>query len=577
MRDRRIIKKLVILSIVVTMCMGFSGTLPKKLDPLAPDSIYLNGTIVTMDDDNTNAEAVAVKDGKIIAVGSNKDIRKLAGKSTKTIDLKNKVMLPGLIDAHSHFPSPGLVGTVYANLNSPPVGSIEKIQDIINVLVVHSEYTEEGEWILGRGYDQTLIEERRHPTKEDLDQVSADNPIFITHTSGHLAAANSAALKLAGITKDTPDPAGGKIWRDSKTGEPTGVLEEGAMQLVSKHVPPVSFEENITAVKEAVKEYVSNGVTTSIIAAGGKESIINLQKFSEQGLLPIRITTMGTGGGLGDLGQSPGEMGGFITGFGNDMLKLGAVKMWQDGSIQGYTGYLSKPYHLPPDDDPGYRGHPLQSREKLAEKVSELHKAGYQIAIHGNGDAAIDDILYAFRKAQEEFPRKDARHRIEHAQMAREDQLDDMKELGITPSFYVSHTFFWGDQHWEIFMGPERAARMSPLKSAVKRDIKFSVHLDSPVTPMSPLQAVWSGVNRITRSGEVVGPEQRVTPLEALRAVTIDAAWQNFEEDIKGSIEPGKYADFVILDDNPLTIDPVKIKDIKILETIVDGETVYKK
>ncbi|KAB7707365.1 amidohydrolase family protein [Bacillus aerolatus] len=572
-------KKILILALVIALCMGFSssGTLPKKLDPLAPDTVYVNGKIITMDADSSSAEAVAVKEGKIIAVGKSKDIRQLAGRSTKTVDLKGKVMLPGLIDAHSHFPSSGLVGAVYVDLNSPPVGSIEKIQDIIDVLTERSQKTTEGEWILGRGYDQTLIKEKRHPTRDDLDQVSTKHPIFLTHTSGHLAVANSAALKLAGITKDTPNPDGGTIWKDRETGEPTGVLEEGAMTLVSKHVPPASFEQNVEAVKEAVKQYTAAGVTTSIIASGSKESLINLQKYSKQGILPLRITTMGTGGGLGDVSASPGEVGGFITGFGNDMLKLGAVKMWQDGSIQGYTGYLSKPYHVPPGDDPDYRGHPLQSREKLAERVTELHKNGYQVAIHGNGDAAIDDILYAFRKAQEAFPRKDARHRIEHAQMAREDQLDEMKELGITPSFYVSHTFFWGDQHWETFMGPERAARMSPLNSAVKRGIRFSIHLDTPVTPMSPLQGVWSAVNRTARSGEVIGPEQRVTRMEALRAVTIDAAWQNFEENIKGSIEQGKYADFVILEENPLTVDPMKIKDINILETIINGDTVYKK
>ena len=574
------LKKILIFTLVIIVGIGLSvkaaGTLPKKLDPLAADTIYVNGTIITMDEDSFSDEAVAVKDGKIIAVGSNKDIKKLASKSTKTVNITGKVLLPGLIDAHSHYPSSGLSGTVYVDLNSPPVGTVEGIKDIISLLGEQAKEAQEEDWILGRGYDQTLVEEKRHPTRDDLDKVSKIHPISITHTSGHLAVANSVALTLAGITKDTLDPDGGKIWRDPKTGEPTGVLEESATQLVSKHVPPVSYEKNIEAVKEATKQYAAAGVTTSIIAGGGKQSIIDLQQYSKKDLLPIRFTMMGTGGGLGDLSESPGELGGVISGFGSDMLKLGAVKMWQDGSIQGYTGYLSEPYHVQPGDDPDYRGHPLQSREKLTKRVTELHKAGYQIAIHGNGDAAIDDIIYAFRKAQEAHPREDARHRIEHAQMAREDQLDEIKELDLTPSFYVSHTFFWGDQHWETFMGPERAARMSPLKSAVKRDIKFSVHLDTPVTPMSPLQAVWSAVNRTARSGEVIGAEQRVTPIEALRAVTIDAAWQNFEEDIKGSIEPGKYADFVILADNPLTIDPKKIKDIKILETIVEGETVYK-
>ena len=207
--------------------------------------------------------------------------------------------------------------------------------------------------------------------------------------------------------------------------------------------------------------------------------------------------------------------------------------------------------------------------------MKSLHRAGYQIAIHGNGDAAIDDILYAYREAQEDFPRTDARHRIEHCQMAREDQLDEMQELGISPSFFVGHAYYWGDRHRDIFMGPERAARLSPLKSAVDRGIRFTVHDDTPVTPVNPIQLVWDAVNRITTSGKVLGPAQRITPYQALRAVTIDAAWQNFEEDIKGSIEVGKLADFVVLEENPLTVDPEHIRDIRVLATIVGGKTIF--
>ncbi|MED4203689.1 amidohydrolase [Neobacillus mesonae] len=568
-------KNMFIVSIVFMLALvGFSsGTLPKHLEPLAPDTIYFNGKVITMDKDATNAEAVAVKDGKIIAVGSNNEISKLKGSNTKIVDLKNKILLPGFYDAHSHFPSSGMDGTVQVNLNSPPVGPIKNIEDLIIALKDQGMETHEGEWIRGRGYDQTLLAEKRHPTRDDLDKVSTELPIYIGHTSGHLAVANSVALKIAGITKETPDPPGGVIVRDPKTGEPTGVLEESAMGLVSKHIPIVTDEENLDAFKKAVQDYISKGVTTSIIAGASKQALIDLQKYQKQELLSLRITAMGAGfGGV----ITPGELGGFVTGFGSEMLKLGPVKLSHDGSIQGYTGYLSKPYHVPPGDDPNYRGYPATSREELTKRVVELHKAGYQIAIHGNGDAAIDDILYAYRTAQEKYPRKDARHRIEHSQMARLDQLDEMKKLGVTPSYFVSHTFFWGDQHRDIFMGPERAAMMSPLKSSIERGIKFSIHLDTHITPMDPLQAVWSAVNRISRSGQVIGPDQRITPLQALRAVTSDAAWQNFEENIKGSIEIGKYADFVILQENPLTIDPVKIKDIKVLKTIVNDKVIYE-
>ena len=215
-------------------------------------------------------------------------------------------------------------------------------------------------------------------------------------------------------------------------------------------------------------------------------------------------------------------------------------------------------------------------REKLADLVTRLHQNGRQLAIHGNGDAAIDDILYALSKAQKAHPRSDARPIIIHAQMAREDQLDRMKELGVIPSFFSLHTYYWGDRHSAIFMGPERAARMSPAKSALARRLRFTIHCDTPVVPMEPLKLIWSAVNRISTGGVIIGEEQRIAVMDAIRATTINAAYQNFEEDVKGSIEVGKYADFVILSEDPRLF-PTRIKDIEIVETIVGGRSVYKK
>jgi predicted amidohydrolase YtcJ len=255
---------------------------------------------------------------------------------------------------------------------------------------------------------------------------------------------------------------------------------------------------------------------------------------------------------------------------------VGGVKEFADGSIQGYTGYLSEPYHVIPEGLPAdYRGFPHYTRDALAEKILEIHAAGRQAIVHGNGDAAIDDILYGFRQAQEAFPREDTRHVINHAQMAREDQLDEMKELGVIPSFFVLHTYYWGDRHRDIFMGPERAARMSPTQSAEARGIRYTIHTDTPIVPMEPMRLIWSAVNRVSTSGAVIGANQAVSPIEALRATTIDAAHMNFEEDIKGSIEVGKLADLVVLSDNPLEVDRMAIKDITVEKTIVGGEVVY--
>jgi predicted amidohydrolase YtcJ len=256
-------------------------------------------------------------------------------------------------------------------------------------------------------------------------------------------------------------------------------------------------------------------------------------------------------------------------------LREGAAKLIADGSIQGYTGYLSRPYHVPPGDDPDYRGYPRMQRDELIERVTRFHSNGLQVAVHGNGDASIDDILDAFEAAQAAHPRAYARHVIIHAQMARDDQLDRMKQLGVIPSFFSLHTYYWGDRHRDIFMGPRRAARMSPARSAVERELRFTIHADCPVVPMEPLRLVWAAVNRRSTSGASIGEAQRIEPMQALRAVTIDAAYQHFEESEKGSLEPGKLADLAILSRSPLE-DPEHIDRIRVLETIVGGRTAYR-
>jgi hypothetical protein len=549
-------------------------------DGLFPDVLYINGTILTMDDKNSRAEGVATLEDRIVAVGSTGSIQKLAGPRTKMVDLTGKTMLPGLNEPHNHF---GIYGALYlrsVSLQSPPVGEIRDMKEVVEALRERASRTPQGQWIYGRGYDDTLLDQKRHPTRFDLDQASPNHPILIVHISGHLSVANTKALEMAGITKDTPQPTGGVIRKDPKTGEPDGVLEEmPAQSMVARFLPPLTMEQRIEGMATAAKQYLKEGVAScsdagvNIPGVGSPAEIVAYQRAIGQDLVPIRMTMMvGVEFLLGPGGKSPS----FVTGFGDDRLKIGPAKIIVDGSIQGYTGWLAKPYHVPFKEDPSYRGYPVTAPEKLNRLVLEAHKAGCQIAAHGNGDAAIDAILEAYRLAQREYPRPDARHRVEHCQTAREDQLDAMAELGITPSFFVSHTYYWGDRHKAIFLGPERARRISPLNSALKRGIKFSIHSDCPVTPVSPLFCVFAAVNRVTTGGEILGPEYRLTPQEALRAVTIDAAWQTFDEKIKGSIEVGKLADFTILTENPLTVSPGKIKDIKVEEVIIGGRSVYK-
>ena len=479
--------------------VAFAGCAPAPVGLLA-DTVWVNGIVLTMNSSNETAQAVAVRGVEIIAVGTDADVEALAGPNTTVVDLKGRILALGFYAAHDNFPGSGRVAVVSVDLNSPPIGTIETIDELVSALQERAAETPERGWIQGRGYDDTLLAEKRHPTREDLDRVSTVHPIYISHTSGHLAVANSLALELAGVTRNAPDPPGGVIQRHPETGEPNGVFEESG-GMVGRLIPSPTAEQQMDSYRWAV----------------------------------------------------------------------------QDGSNQSYTGFFTQPYHTPYKSDPDYRGYPRRSREDLAEMVTELHRNGYQIAIHANGDAAIDDVIHAFREAQRVYPRDDARHRIEHCQMVRTDLLDEIAELGVSPSFFVGHVYYWGDRHRDIFMGPERAAGISPLRSSIDRGIRFTVHDDTPVTPVDPLQLVWVSVNRLTKTNQILGPDERITPIEAMRAMTIDAAWQNFEENIKGSIEVGKLADLVVLSDNPVTVDPGTIRDIEVVETIVGGETVFSR
>lgn len=545
-----------------------------------PDTIYVNGRIVTANTENTVAEAVAVKGDWIQAVGRSEELRAAAGPQSRIVDLGGKTMIPGIIDPHSHFPLSANTVLFQVDLASPPVGKITSIDGILAALKKKAEQTPPGEWIVGVGYDDTLVAEKRHPTREDLDKVSTEHPIYLMHSSYHFGTANSKALELAKITRETPDPPGGKFQKD-KNGEPDGVLIElSAYERVTSVIPSRSAEQWGELIRVAGQQYASQGVTTAqhgfLADQPGVLSDPGLlpafKQAIERGELPLRVIVW-PGVKISKQLQDGKVKAPDID---SSRLKIGATKMFADGSIQGYTGYLTKPYHVIPEDHPpDYHGHPALTRDELVKFVVSEHKAGKQIAIHGNGDAAIDDILYAYEQAQTEQPRPDARHIVVHSQTARDDQLDKMKALGVTPSFFSLHVYYWGDRHRDVFLGPDRAARISPARSAAQRNLRFTIHTDTPVVPMEPFRLMWAAVNRVTASGAKLDHEE-ITPVQALRAITIEAAWQAFEEERRGSIEPGKLADFAVLSDDPLSIEPMKIKDIRVLETIVGGRTVYQ-
>ena len=348
------------------------------------------------------------------------------------------------------------------------------------------------------------------------------------------------------------------------------------MNPVAALLPEASEEDWMRSIVTACDAYTAKGVTSAQDGFTQEKQWAQLRKAHEKGLLRNRVQIL-PGLGCCDLNQFTSHASGTpLTA--DRKISLGAVKHLVDGSLQCYTGCLSNPYHkiiydLP--DGPMWRGYPMEPEQQFIEKVVGLHRQGWQLAIHGNGDDAIQMILNAYEEAQKRYPRADARHIVIHCQTVREDQLDRIKRLGVVPSFFVVHTYFWGDRHRDIFLGPDRAKRISPLRSALKRGIPFSNHNDTFVTPIDPLLSVWSAVNRRTSGGRILGENQTIPVMDALRSVTSWAAYQACEERIKGSLEPGKLADFVILEANPLTVAKETIKDIGISATIVGDEVVY--
>ncbi|MCH1446298.1 MAG: amidohydrolase [Luminiphilus sp.] len=542
--------------------------------PVAPShQVFIGGEVLTMDPDSKIAEAVSVRDGVIDQVGSTVEILALVTEDTDVVDLSGRTLVPGFVDAHGHFPGSGQTAFT-VDLNSPPIGDTESIPELLDKLRAFGEKRTDG-WLIGSNYDDTLLAEKRHPTRNDLDLVSATRPIAVVHVSGHLMVVNSAALAELHIDETTPDPEGGHIVRDLSSADqrrPNGILEETATHHARDKTLDLSVSDAWQMTKLATAEYLQYGVTTA--SAGGMPTAIAslLGPMSNYNQMPLRVALFPFFDEVG-AGLLAGEI--TLDDFASGRVRVPRVKIIADGSIQGFTGYLSQPYHRSHKGDADYRGYPAVPRDALFEQVAGLYRQRIQVAIHGNGDASIEDALDAIEAAAAKYPWPEARPLIIHAQMTRKDQIARMAALGVTPSFFSAHTFFWGDRHAGIFMGPERAANMSPAKWAQEAGVRFSSHMDTPVTPMRPLQAVWSPVERKTKTGVVLGPDQRIDRMTALRAVTIDAAWQVFMDDQVGSIEPGKLADLVVLSGSPLTAPD--LRDLLVDMTVIEGVTHFER
>jgi predicted amidohydrolase YtcJ len=542
------------------------------------DAIYFGGPIVTVDDRQPSAEAVAVKDGRIVAVGSRRDVES-AQKSaaTRMVDLAGRTMIPGFIDAHGHMWGAG-VQAMAANLLPPPDGpvrSIAGLQAQLRQWMATSNIARDFGVVIGFGYDDSQLVEQRHPTAEELDEVSRDLPMIVIHQSGHLHALNTKALEMAGITAATEDPQGGVIRRKPGSREPSGVMEGTVLIREFLRIMPKLTPQQHLALLEAGQDlYAKYGHTT---AQEGRALPANVDLYiaaAQAGRLKLDAVVYPEVLLVTEEGFMAGPHSGRVY---RNGMRIGGVKLTLDASPQGRTAWLTKPYlNPPPGQAESFSGYAAMPDDQAIAAVERAYRNGWQILIHTNGDAAIDQMIKAVESASKRYPGSDRRTVMIHGQTLREDQVPKLKALGIFSALFPMHTFYWGDWYIHTVLGPERAANISPTGWMMKNGMRFSSHHDAPVAFPDTMRVLSATVNRVTRAGQVIGPEHRVDPLIALKAMTLWAAYQHFEEETKGSIEVGKLADFAILSDNPLTIEPLKIADIKVVETVKKGKTIYR-
>jgi predicted amidohydrolase YtcJ len=527
-----------------------------------PDLILRNGQVITVDPRQPAAEAVAISGDRILAVGSNADIDALAVAGTKKIDLGGSTVVPGFIDGHCH---PAYSGRRHLRFIDCDLRSIRAIQDAIRE---RAAKTPPGEWVVGFKYDDTKTEERRFISREDLDAAAPDHPVYIGHRGGHTGYVNSLALAKVGITEQSPDPEGGRFVRDPATGKLTGRVLERAAEIYENAIPAfgtTSRDEDRAAVKLITQMFAKAGVTSSTDAYGTPEDLRAYQDARQAGELSSRIYCM-----IGYAHLDRMIASGVRTGFGDEWIRVGGMKATCDGSISERTAKLSQPYVGRPDDF----GMIVADAEELYGYASKAHDAGWQIGIHANGDVGISMVLDLYERLQREQPRRDPRYRIEHCSVINDTLVRRMKALGVIPTPFSTYVYFHGEKMPEF--GEERLNSMFALRSFLDAGIGATMASDYPPGPFEPMMALQSMVTRTALDGRVWGPRQKITVEEALRVCTLNGAYASFEEHEKGSLEPGKLADLVVLGRNPLTEDPSSLVTIPVERTMVGGRWVYE-
>lgn len=525
--------------------------------------LYHGGTIITMEEPVTVGALVTDED-RIVALGTFEEL-KTEYPEAECVDLNGLTLMPAFIDPHSHI-------TMTANMMvATDLTECLSFEDIVTTLKKDLEKKQLGkdDVLIGFGYDHNVLKEEKHPTKDILDRVSKEVPIFITHVSGHMGCGSSKVLELAHITEDTKDPEGGKFGRVDGTMEPNGYFEEGAMMQLYQAFGSRMQVDTLSLLKEAEKLYASYGITTVQDGASTKETVELLKLAGKHGILYLDVVAypLYSAGAENIIRENMD-----YTKFYHNHLKIGGYKLILDGSPQGKSAWMTRPYENSGD----YAGYPWMKDEDVLSCIESALNNQRQVLAHCNGDAASDQYLRCYQKALEKKDDRTLRPVMIHCQTVRKDQLELMKEIGMIPSIFVGHTYFWGDVHVKNF-GLDRGTHISPAGSALKLGLPINFHQDTPVTKPNMMHSVWCAVNRISRSGKVLAEEERISVLDALKAVTIGSAYEYFEEDEKGSLKVGKKADFAILDQDPLTIDPMELKDIVVMKTIKDGEVIYER
>lgn len=511
----------------------------------------LDAKVITLNSKQPKAEAIAIHNEKIVAVGSNKEIRKYIGKQTKVISAKKRTVVPGLIDCHVHMTG---LGQSLQSLDLRNVGSIKELQQKLRAYV---EQNGSVFWILGGRWDQEKFSEKRYPNRWDLDKVAADKPVFLVRVCGHLGVINSKASELAGITKDTI-VEGGQIDLDETSNEPNGILRENALELVWKAIPKPNIEDIKRACLSACRRAVEVGLTGVHWLVESADEMRAIQKLCFEDKLPLKVY----------LGISAEHLDklvslGLLSGFGNNMVKIGFVKIFTDGSLGAQTAALREPYN----DNSETSGILIHTQMKLNKLVLKAHKAGLQLGIHAIGDKAIESALIAYSEALKKLPRENHRHRIEHCSVLNPKLIKRMKRLGliasVQPHFVISD--FWVADR----VGKERARWVYPFKTILHEGLVMVSGSDCPVEPINPSLGIWAAVARKSV------PEERLTVEEALKTYTLNAAYASFEEDKKGTVEVGKFADLTLLSDDLCNIPNEQIKNVVADMTIVNGKIVY--